>query len=398
MGEWADVTLGDVLTLQRGFDLPTRCREPGPHPVVSSSGVTGVHSEFKVEPPGVVIGRYGSLGAVHWVTERFWPLNTALWVKDFKGNNERFVSYLLKTVTLDGSTASAVPGVNRNHLHTLRVRLPGVTVQRRIAAILSAVDELIETNGRRIEVMEGLVRSLYREWFVHFRFPADSGVEFWDSTLGRIPKGWRIRTLAEVAAINERSLKAADIPDPFDYLDISAVGIGQINAPVTMSAADAPGRARRCVRDGDVVWATVRPNRRGHGLIHDPSPRLVASTGLVVLTPKAVPSSFLFEWASDLPFTEYLASRATGSAYPAVRPSDFGEAALVIPPSEVVELFDSFADPALRATSVLRETNRQLAATRDLLLPRLVTGRLDISDIDLGILTPPESDPEPQPA
>src|SRR5207244_2270529 len=73
--EWADLTLGDVLTLQRGFDLPGRLRKPGPYPIVSSSGVTGFHSEFKVEPPGVVIGRYGSLGSVHWVTEAFWPLN-----------------------------------------------------------------------------------------------------------------------------------------------------------------------------------------------------------------------------------------------------------------------------------------------------------------------------------
>ncbi len=109
VGEWADLTLGDVLTLQRGFDLPGRSRKPGAYPIVSSSGVTGFHSQFKVEPPGVVIGRYGSLGSVHWVTEPFWPLNTSLWVKEFKGNDERFVSFLLQTVAVDGSTASAEP-------------------------------------------------------------------------------------------------------------------------------------------------------------------------------------------------------------------------------------------------------------------------------------------------
>ncbi|MDX6514131.1 MAG: type restriction enzyme subunit, partial [Gaiellaceae bacterium] len=116
MSEWEEVELGDVLTLQRGFDLPARERVDGPFPIVSSAGVTGRHATFKVRPPGVVIGRYGSLGSVHWVDEPFWPLNTSLWVKDFKGNDPRFISYLLKTVTFDGSTASAVPGVNRNHL------------------------------------------------------------------------------------------------------------------------------------------------------------------------------------------------------------------------------------------------------------------------------------------
>lgn len=130
MSEWREVTLGEVITLQRGFDLPKRAREPGPYPVVSSSGVMGSHIEAKVEPPGVVIGRYGSLGAVHWVTEPFWPLNTSLWVKDFKDSDERFVSYLLQTITYDGSSASAVPGVNRNHLHALPTNVPDRLSQR----------------------------------------------------------------------------------------------------------------------------------------------------------------------------------------------------------------------------------------------------------------------------
>src|SRR6187551_1752285 len=171
MSEWADCALGDVLTLQRGFDLPKRLRQPGPYPVVSSAGATGCHSKFKVDPPGVVIGRYGSLGSVHWVEEPFWPLNTALWVKDFKGNDARFLSYLLQTVAVDGSTASAVPGVNRNHLHKVLVRVPDIQTQKHVAAILSAFDNLIELDERRIGLLEVLGHSLYREWFVHFRFP-----------------------------------------------------------------------------------------------------------------------------------------------------------------------------------------------------------------------------------
>jgi len=94
-----ETTLGDVLTLQRGFDVPARDRIDGPYPIVSSSGITGRHAVAKVEPPGVVIGRYGSLGSVHWLTERYWPHNTALWVKDFKGNDPRFTSYLLRTIS-----------------------------------------------------------------------------------------------------------------------------------------------------------------------------------------------------------------------------------------------------------------------------------------------------------
>lgn len=388
MTGWREVALGEVLTLQRGFDLPARERSVGRFPIVSSAGVTGCHSEYKVDAPGVVIGRYGSLGSVHWIEEPFWPLNTALWVKDFKGNDKRFVSYLLKTVSVDGSTASAVPGVNRNHLHRVPVRRPTLRSQRRIATVLSAFDKLIEINERRIELLEDLARSLYREWFVRFRFPGHEDAEFGDSDVGPIPEGWEVSQLGEVAGVNRRTLKRADLPSPLLYLDISNVGVGRVGQPASMEADDAPGRARRVVRDGDVIWATVRPNRRAHGLVHDPPTELVISTGLAALSPEGVPSSFLFLLASDPMFSDYLVSRTTGSAYPAVRPLDFEECTLVLPAQSVLTSFEHACDPALRLASRLILLNRHLAATRDVLLPRLVTGRLDISDVDLGDLLP----------
>lgn len=391
VSEWADVTLGDVLTLQRGFDITRKEQRPGSIPVVSSSGIGSFHDDFKAPGPGVVIGRKGSLGTAFFLDRPFWPHDTTLWVKDFKGNDPFFCYLLLKTLrTQELDAGSSNPTLNRNHAHKLRVARPQLGTQRRIASVLSAFDDLIEINERRIELLEDLARSLYREWFVHFRFPGHEDVELVDSELGPIPEGWEVRTLGDVALVNDQSIKAADIPDPFQYLDISTVAVGRIGTPPLIAAAEAPGRARRRVRDGDVVWATVRPNRRAHGLIHDPPSNLVASTGLAVLTPLAVPSSFLFAYAADQSFGDYLVSQASGSAYPAVRPNDFCAAPIVIPPRMMLEQFDGVVDRVFRAASGLMSTNRQLAATRDLLLPRFVTGRLDISDIDLGVLTPTE--------
>jgi len=126
-------------------------------------------------------------------------------------------------------------------------------------------------------------------------------------------------------------------------------------------------------------------------LIHDPPENLVISNGLAVITPAEVPSSFLFAYASTIEFADYLVSRATGAAYPAVRPVDFEEAPMVIPPDHVLERFDELAEPALRMVSALSASNRALASTRDLLLPRLVTGGLDISQVDLGDLLPADA-------
>ena len=112
---WRDCTLSDVITLKRGHDLPEKKRVAGPVPVVSSSGITGCHDEAKVGPPGVVTGRYGTIGEVFFIEEPYWPLNTALYVIDFKGNDPRFVAYLLRNTLRNYKTEkAAVPGVNRN--------------------------------------------------------------------------------------------------------------------------------------------------------------------------------------------------------------------------------------------------------------------------------------------
>jgi type I restriction enzyme S subunit len=162
MNEWTDLALGEVLTLQRGFDLAERERVPGSVPIVSSSGVTGYHDTPKVKAPGVVTGRYGTLGEVFFVNEDFWPLNTTLWVKDFKGNDPRFVSFLLRTLNLaQQNAAGAVPGINRNALHLLPVKVPSSRIQRRIASILSAYDDLIENNTRRIKIVKEIGSTVF---------------------------------------------------------------------------------------------------------------------------------------------------------------------------------------------------------------------------------------------
>ena len=169
---WRDCRLGDVMTLKRGHDLPEKKRQPGEVPVVSSSGITGYHNDSKAEPPGVVTGRYGTLGEVFFVDEPYWPLNTALYVIDFKGNDPRFVAYLLRNSLRNyQSEKAAVPGFDRNVLHTLRIRAPSLMEQEALVSVLSAYDELIENNRRRIALLEEAARLLYREWFVHFRFP-----------------------------------------------------------------------------------------------------------------------------------------------------------------------------------------------------------------------------------
>lgn len=143
---WRTLDLGLVATLQRGYDLPYRDRVPGVIPIVTSSGLGGMHSTAMVEAPGVVTGRYGTIGQVFYLEEAFWPLNTTLFVKSFHANDPLFVAYLLRTIDFQShSGKSGVPGVNRNDLHKLTVRIPGsVHEQRAVATALGDIDALLD--------------------------------------------------------------------------------------------------------------------------------------------------------------------------------------------------------------------------------------------------------------
>ena len=372
---WKDCMLGDVITLKRGHDLPEKNRQPGNVPVVSSSGITGYHNAPKAEPPGVVTGRYGTLGEVFFVEEPFWPLNTALYVIDFKENDPRFVAYLLRnTLRNYQSEKAAVPGVNRNVLHTLPVRVPGLADQTAIAGILSAYDDLIENNRRRIELLEESARLLYREWFVHFRFPGHGYVEMIDG----IPAGWKYKTLGEIAETNNSNYQAKDLPDEIDYIDISSVAQGQIVAKKHTLASDAPNRARRKINDGDVIWSNVRPNLRAYALALEPGEFDVVSTGFTVLTPSKVPFSWLYLSTTTDNFVSYLANHATGAGYPAVRPDDFERAKLLMPSRPLLVHFHQAIEPNFRLIRKLSEQNQELAQARNLLLPRLMNGKITV--------------------
>ena len=167
MSEWQELKLGDTINLKRGYDLPKRLRKKGKVPIYSSSGIFGYHNEEKVQPPGVVTGRYGTIGKVFLAQTAFWPLNTSLYVQDFKGNNEVFIYYFLKQINWEQfNDKSAVPGVNRNDVHQEDVSLPPLPEQKAIADVLSSLDDKIDLLHRQNETLEAMAQTLFRQWFV----------------------------------------------------------------------------------------------------------------------------------------------------------------------------------------------------------------------------------------
>ena len=163
------IPLNEFITLQRGFDLPSNKRISGSVPVVASTGIAGYHNEIKVKAPGVVIGRSGSIGGGQYIEKDFFPLNTTLYVKDFKGHYPRFIYYLLKSIDFTSfNVGTGVPTLNRNHLSSILISDLGIDKEKEIANILGSLDKKIQLNPQINQTLEQIAQALFKSWFVDF--------------------------------------------------------------------------------------------------------------------------------------------------------------------------------------------------------------------------------------
>jgi len=394
-GEWSQVTLGDVITLQRGFDLPAQDRKPGKIPIVSSSGITDYHSKVSVPGPGVVTGRYGTIGQVFLIKEDYWPLNTTLWVKDFHGNDPQFASYLLRTVDFRScSDKSSVPGVNRNDLHLIPVLLPPLTEQRAIAHILGTLDDKIELNRWMNETLEAMARALFKSWFVDFdpvrakaegRHPglpkavADLFPDsFANSELGEIPRGWRVGCVDD-----EFDLTMGQSP-PGDTYNEAGDGLpfyqGRTDFgfrfPTRRVYCTAP---TRLAKQGDTLISVRAPV----GDINMAAEDCAIGRGVAAARHKTGSRSYSYQFMRSQAevFDRF---EAEGTVFGSIGKKDFHAISCVVPPRGLVVEFERRLAPVDGRIEVTDHETHTLAALRDTLLPKLVSGQLRVAQLTNG--------------
>lgn len=283
----------------------------------------------------------------------------------FLSNNWRRVieGYVISGVTVDRIPLERFPD--------FPVCLPKLPVQEQIADVLSAYDDLIENNRRRMALLEESARLLYREWFVRLRFPGHEHTRIVDG----LPEDWQKSRLEAIADVNKASLSNS-FDGEVEYVDIASVTPGEIHETTIYAFRDAPSRARRIVEHGDIIWSCVRPNRRSHAVIWNPGENLIVSTGFAVISPTKVPCSFLYFSTTTEAFAGYLENHARGAAYPAVVAGDFERAEVVVPSRRLLNAFDEIVEPTFWQVHNLRLQNQKLKAARDLLLPRLMSGEI----------------------
>ena len=398
-GEWRDVALGEVIELKRGYDLPQKERIPGRVPLVSSSGVTDHQAVAMAKGPGVVTGRYGTLGQVFYIPEDYWPLNTTLYVRDFKGNDPRFISYFLRTLNfLAYSDKAAVPGLNRNHLHQAMVRLPAdVQEQRAIAHILGTLDDKIELNRRMNETLEAMARALFQSWFVDFdpvRAKAegrDPGLPqpladlfpdaFQDSGLGEIPRGWRVGTLGELSDRPQYGFTASAAKDPVGPKFLRITDINKVPwidwSSVPYCKATNHESEQYRIRSGDILIARMADP--GHGVMIEQDVEAVFASYLIRFRPShSAFARFLQCWLKSDGYWWLVGGRKAGTTRASLNAQVLAGFQLIVPPVPVCEAFTRKVE-VLRSKVVanVAESNI-LSALRDTLLPKLLSGEVQV--------------------
>ena len=291
----------------------------------------------------------------------------------------RFIGYYLRTPEFRGkfmafSAMTTRASLTNDDLLSLEVPVPPLPVQQRIASILSTYDDLIENNQKQIKLLEEAAQRLYKEWFVDLRFPGHEDVKVVDC----VPEGWESCKLRDVAEINGRNIDENYPYDKINYIDIGSVRNGRILEKANYNLEEAPGRAKRIVQDGDVIWGMVRPNLRAYAMVLNPDKNDVFSTGFAVLTSKKVPFSFLYCNVTTEEFVGYLVNCTNGAAYPAVKPIHFEEYNVSIPQNNLLNKFHNITEPYFRKIYYLNKQISSLREARDRLLPKLMSGEIEV--------------------
>lgn len=361
----------DFITLQRGFDLPKSEMKDGPIPVLSSNCVIGYHNEAKVNAPGVVTGRSGTLGVVQYTDEPFWPHNTALWVKDFKGNIPKYVFYKLQTLNLASFNGGAsVPTLNRNSLDNLLVSVPDTKAQGQIADTLSAYDGLIENNRRRITLMEESARLIYQEWFVRLRFPGHERVKVSNG----IPEGWKAETLIGICDEIREIVLPEELEPDTPYIGLEHMPRRSISLSDWGKAETVTSSKHKYLK-GDIIFGKIRPYFHKVGIAFTDG---VASSDAIVIRPKSddLSALVLMTVSSDRFVAVASQTMKEGSKMPRADWKHMATYRVSVPPPGLLADFNETITTITDQLCNLCFQNQKLKTARDILLPRLMSGEI----------------------
>lgn len=406
---WATFQLGDICTLKYGKNLPQISRAiNGTYPVYGSNGTVGYHSEPLIKAKGIIIGRKGTIGAVHLSHTPFWPIDTTFYVEESKQYDLRFIYYLLKTLPLSSlNTDSAVPGINRNLIHEIFVKIPNLQGQEAIAEILGSLDDKIELNRKMNATLEDVAQALFKSWFIDFdpvhakskgqkphgmseEIAALFPVSFQKSELGMIPKGWKWKELLEIIEILESGSRPKGGVSKYKngVPSIGAeniLGIGKYDfsktkyIPMEFYKKIKHGK----IQNGDVLLYKdgAQLGRKSYFDYNFPFEKCCVNEHVFILrTGNYTKQKHLYFWLDQAWMTENIRNLNSNSAQPGINTGSVLSLPFLDSGNDLINAFESQISALIHKLFSNCNEIHVLSKLRDNLLPKLLSGEITIKE------------------
>lgn len=386
MSKWEENRLGKVAPFKYGKAMTADKRIFGDFNVFSSAGICG-KSKMYLAKHGIVIGRKGSVGTVYYSESPFFCIDTAFYIDEIDPQySMKFLYYYMKLLHLENyNNDAAVPGLNRNLAEKLKISCPDLPTQERIADILSAYDDLIEANNRRIELLEQAAQELYKEWFVRFCFPGHEKAKFENG----LPEGWNYVRFGKAIEIIDGD-RGVNYPKQEDFYpegdclflntgNVTARGFDFSNCAYITKQKDAILRKGK-LQHNDVVLTTR--GTVGNVAFYNETmtfSEMRINSGMVILRNLGMVSpEYIYTALRHERLQKIMTLYASGSAQPQLPIKDMKRMKIIKGDAKTMERFTEISASIYRQVSLLIIKNQNLAAQRDLLLPRLMSGKLEV--------------------
>ena len=388
MAEWKTYRLGDICTLNYGKSLTATNRVAGDIPVYSSAGITGSHNVALVQSKGIIVGRKGTVGTVYYSDKPFYCIDTAYYIlPDDEKYDFKWLYYRLKSLHLEKlNEDSAVPGLNRETAYAQEFPLPPLEEQRRIAGILSAIDDKIENNRRINTNLELQAQALYKQWFVDFEFPNEdgkpyksSGGKMVDSELGQIPEGWSVQTISDISVRIASGGTPKSLNESYYNGEIKWFTTKElkdcflIDSDKHISTEALNDSAAKLFPKNTILMAIYAAPTVGRlGILTAESTFNQAAVGIVAKEE----IGHLFVYLTLLAERENLNNLASGAAQQNLNVGIVKQYKLIVPTKKLLIEFNQIAGSLFERIKVVSNENKTLATLRDTLLPKLMNGEI----------------------
>ena len=367
MAEWIECTLEDLVTFQRGHDLPRSQMHDGKYPVVGSNGIIGFHNKYTTNEPSITIGRSGNVGKPFIYYGKTWSHNTTLYIKDYKGNDPGFIFYFLKTLDLANyAGGSAVPTLNRNHIRTLSICVPkSVNQQKKIGIFLKKIDEKIKINESINNNLEQQAQVIFANEFI---------------SLDKLPEGWRQASLIDVADYSNglAMQKYRPIGDESGIPVLKIKELRQGYCDDNSELCSPSIKSDYIVHDGDVIFSWS-----GSLLVDFWCGGICGlNQHLFKVTSSKYAKWFYYAWTKHHldRFISVAADKATTMGH--IKRDELAKAEVFIPNESDYSRIGALLQPIYDLVISNRIESKKLALLRDTILPKLMSGKLDISEIE----------------